>query len=64
MSPNILPRVPRGYADMLGDEVRPATGTRVFGPDELTGALAERGLTAVDRQLAGTAQFVSARFRR
>ena len=44
--------------------VRRATGTRVFGPDELTGALAERGLTAIDRQLAGMAQFVSARARR
>ncbi len=53
--------LPAGVVDAV---VRPATGTRVFGPDELTGALAERGLTAVGRQLAGTAQFVSARSRR
>ena len=39
------------------------SGTRVFGPDELTDALRDRGLTAIDRQLAGFAQFVSARAR-
>ena len=50
--------VPAGAVDAV---VRRATGTRVFGPDELTGALARHGLTAIDRRLAGAAQFVSAR---
>jgi hypothetical protein len=50
--------LPAGAVDAV---VRRTTGTRVFGPDELTGALAERGLTAIARRLAGMAQFVSAR---
>jgi ubiquinone/menaquinone biosynthesis C-methylase UbiE len=52
--------LPAGLTDAL---VRRLSGTRVFGPDELTGALQERGLSAVDRRLAGFAQFVSARAR-
>ena len=52
--------LPAGVTDAI---VRRLSGTRVFGPDELTGALRERGLTAIDRQLAGLAQFVSARAR-
>ena len=52
--------LPAGVTDAV---VRRLSGTRVFGPDELTGALRERGLTAIDRQLAGFAQFVSARAR-
>ncbi len=43
--------------------VRTLTGVRIFGRDELTGALRERGLTDVDRRVAGLAQFVSARKR-
>jgi ubiquinone/menaquinone biosynthesis C-methylase UbiE len=50
--------LPAGAVDAV---VRRTTGTRVFGPDELTGALAERRLTAIARRLAGMAQFVSAR---
>jgi SAM-dependent methyltransferase len=50
--------VPAGVVDAL---VRPLSGTRIFGRDELTGALEERGLTAIDRRLTGLAQFVSAR---
>jgi ubiquinone/menaquinone biosynthesis C-methylase UbiE len=50
--------LPAGAVDAL---VRPLSGTRIFGPDELTGALAERGLTGIDRRLAGLARFVSAR---
>ena len=52
--------MPAGVTDAV---VRRLSGTRVFGPDELTGALRDRGLTAIDRQLAGFAQFVSARAR-
>jgi SAM-dependent methyltransferase len=52
--------VPAAAADAV---VRRVSGTRVFGRDELTGALAERGLTAIDRRMAGFAQFVSARAR-
>jgi ubiquinone/menaquinone biosynthesis C-methylase UbiE len=50
--------LPAGVADAV---VRTATGTRVFGRDALTRALAERGLTAIDQRVAGLAQFVSAR---
>jgi SAM-dependent methyltransferase len=52
--------LPAGVTDAV---VRRLSGTRVFGPDELTDALRDRGLTAIDRQLAGFAQFVSARAR-
>ncbi len=41
--------------------VRPLSGTRIFGRDDLTQALEQRGLTAIDRRVAGLAQFVSAR---
>ncbi len=41
--------------------VRPLSGVRVFGRDELTAALAEGGLTGIDQRVAGFAQFVSAR---
>jgi hypothetical protein len=50
--------LPAGVADAV---IRTATGTRVFGRDALTGALAGRGLTAIDQHVAGLAQFVSAR---
>jgi hypothetical protein len=33
----------------------------MFGPDELTGALAALGLTGIDQRIAGLGQFVSAR---
>jgi SAM-dependent methyltransferase len=52
--------LPAGMTDVV---VRRLSGTRVFGRDELTDALEERGLSAVDQQLAGFAQFVSARGR-
>ena len=52
--------MPAGAANAV---VRRLSGMRVFGADELSGALRDRGLTAVDRQLAGFAQFVSARAR-
>jgi ubiquinone/menaquinone biosynthesis C-methylase UbiE len=50
--------VPAGAVDAI---VRPLSGTRIFGRDDLTRALEERGLTAIDRRVAGLAQFVSAR---
>jgi ubiquinone/menaquinone biosynthesis C-methylase UbiE len=50
--------LPAGAVDAV---VRPLSGTRIFGPDDLTAALEQRGLTRIDRRLAGLAQFVSAR---
>ena len=45
--------------------VRPAlhalTGIRLFGRDEITSALRDRGLTEVSQRVAGFGQFVSAR---
>ncbi len=41
--------------------VRRATGIRVFGREDLTGALREHGFTGVRRRVTGFAQFVSAR---
>lgn len=41
--------------------VRALSGVRIFGPDELTRALGERGVTAVRRRVTGLAQFVSGR---
>jgi SAM-dependent methyltransferase len=41
--------------------VRPLSGIRMFGADELTGALRRHGLVDTQRRLAGFAQFVSAR---
>jgi SAM-dependent methyltransferase len=49
---------PAGLTDAV---VRPITGIRVFGRDDLTGALREHGLADVRRRVAGFAQFVSAR---
>jgi SAM-dependent methyltransferase len=45
----------------VGALVGAATGLRVFGRDEITGALGERGLEAVQRRISGLAQFVGAR---
>jgi len=50
--------LPAGATDAL---VRPLTGVRIFGRDDLTGALRAHGLTDVHRRIAGLAQFVSAR---
>jgi SAM-dependent methyltransferase len=40
--------------------IRRATGVRVFGRDELTDALCDRGLRIGEQRVAGLAQFVSA----
>jgi hypothetical protein len=52
--------LPAGVTDAL---VRPLTGIRMFGRDDLTGALREHGLVDVRRRVSGLAQFVSARRR-
>jgi SAM-dependent methyltransferase len=41
--------------------VRPLSGVRVFGRDELTGALAGSGLVDIEQRVSGLAQFVSGR---
>jgi SAM-dependent methyltransferase len=41
--------------------VRGLTGVRLFGHDELTGALRERGLADIRQHVAGLGQFVGAR---
>jgi SAM-dependent methyltransferase len=41
--------------------VRRLSGVRIFGRDELTGALAGAGMVEVEQRVAGFAQFVSAR---
>jgi len=45
----------------VGALVGAATGLRVFGRDEITRALAERGFVDVRRRISGLAQFVGAR---
>ena len=50
--------VPAGVTDAL---VRPLTGVRIFGRDDLTRALVAEGLVDVRRHMSGLAQFVSAR---
>jgi SAM-dependent methyltransferase len=47
-------------AGPAGAVVRRATGIRLFGRDELTEALRERGFADVRRRLAGLGQFVAA----
>ena len=41
--------------------VRAVSGVRIFGRDELTGTLGDRGLIGIEQEVAGLAQFVSAR---
>jgi SAM-dependent methyltransferase len=50
--------VPTPIADAV---VRGLSGVRVFGRDEITRALEERGLTDIRQRVSGLAQFVSAR---
>jgi len=46
----------------VGDAVvRRLSGVRVFGREDLTGALADAGMTGIEQRVAGFAQFVSAR---
>jgi SAM-dependent methyltransferase len=41
--------------------VRRLTGVRIFAREELTDALSDRGLTGIEQQVVGLAQFVTAR---
>jgi SAM-dependent methyltransferase len=50
--------VPAGLVDAA---TRPLTGVRIFGRDDLTGALRAHGLVDVRRRVHGLGQFVSAR---
>lgn len=50
--------LPAGAANAV---VRRLSGVRIFGRDELTAGLADRGLAGVEQRVAGFAQFVSAR---
>jgi len=47
-------------AGVTAEVVRRFSGVRIFGRDELTGALAEGGLVGIEQRVAGLAQFVSA----
>jgi len=59
----LLSSVNRGLlpASVTNAVARPLTGIRVFGRDDLTDALRERGLDKVAQRVTGLAQFVSAR---
>lgn len=48
-------------ATLTNAAVRSISGVRVFGRDELTRGLRERGLTCIEHRVAGWGQFVSAR---
>ena len=48
-------------ASVTNPVVRTLTGVRIFGREELTRALRDRGLTSIEQQVVGLAQFVSAR---
>ena len=50
--------LPAGLSDAV---VRPLTGVRMFGRDELTRELRAHGLVSVEQRVSGLAQFVSAR---
>jgi SAM-dependent methyltransferase len=51
-------------ATLTNAVVRSVSGVRIFGRDELTRALRERGLTSVEQRVAGWGQFVCGRRRR
>ena len=57
----LLSSVNRGLAPTAATNalVRGLSGVRIFGRDDLTGALRDHGLIDVRRRLAGFAQFVS-----
>jgi len=50
--------LPHRVTDAL---LRPLTGVRIFGRDEITHALEDRGLAVGEQRVAGLAQFVGAR---
>ncbi|HEX7609061.1 MAG TPA: methyltransferase domain-containing protein [Solirubrobacteraceae bacterium] len=47
--------------EMTSALVRAVSGVRIFGREDLTGALCDRGLIGIEQEVAGLAQFVSAR---
>lgn len=47
--------------ELVRPALRTATGIRLFGRDEITGALSGHGLAAIQQRVAGFGQFVSAR---
>jgi SAM-dependent methyltransferase len=59
----LLSSCSRGFlpAGVASETVRRLSGVRIFGRDELTGALADGGLAGIEQRVAGLAQFVSAR---
>jgi SAM-dependent methyltransferase len=59
----LLSSVARGPlpARLADGVVRPLTGVRIFGRDELTRELRAHGLVGVEQRVAGFAQFVGAR---
>ncbi|HEY1594014.1 MAG TPA: methyltransferase domain-containing protein [Thermoleophilaceae bacterium] len=59
----LLSSVNRGLLphELTNAVARPLSGIRIFGRDEITDALRERGLEHVAQRVTGLAQFVSAR---
>jgi ubiquinone/menaquinone biosynthesis C-methylase UbiE len=59
----LLSSVNRGLlpASLTNAVAQPLTGVRIFGRDEITDALRERGMEKVAQRVSGLAQFVSAR---
>jgi SAM-dependent methyltransferase len=59
----ILTSVNRGLlpSTLANALARPLTGVRIFGHDEITGALRRHRMTRVGQRVSGLAQFVSAR---
>jgi ubiquinone/menaquinone biosynthesis C-methylase UbiE len=59
----LLSSVNRGLlpAPLTNAFVRPLSGIRIFGRDEITQALRDRGLKQVAQRVSGLAQFISAR---
>ncbi len=59
----LLSSCSRGFlpASSVSPVARWLSGVRIFGPDDLTGALARGGLVDVEQRVTGLAQFVSGR---
>jgi len=70
-SPPTVPDLSQGYLDLIGNAPRPAgaltaradaaarlIGLTLFGPEEITGALAERGFTCIKQRVVAIVQFI------
>lgn len=55
------PGLPPALAGAARGAVRKAVGIEMFGPDEVTGALAARGYTGIRRRISGVVQFAAGR---